>query len=470
MIYQWRPDRSSFTPVHIQISNYFRSLIQAGILRPDTKIPSQRQLMGLFEVSRTTIATALGQLIYEGLLVSHPKSGINVANIKTVPYSPEWPYYFHRALFRPGVEDYKHWSNRGGVFEFGLSSDFDATKHFEDAFVDVAQKMRTFNPEQLTKYGLRPLRESIAQHLVKSANIHVSEENILIVPSIMLAIYSFYSALMKSGSFFLYEKANLITTITNIHSIGMNMIGIPMDRWGMSESILAEQLVTHKYPVLHLDPTDQAPTGIVMSRKRMAGIMQLVRKYRIPVVEIAHLRDVWRDKPYPPALKSLDGGENVIYMGSFVRSFPFDPRIAWIVADRHIIEHLSDVVLQMDFRPSLSQQLVADTLFRRHGYEPLMEDIRHFVRERSTLALQLCDHYLKDVATWVPKNCFHHFWLELSGTNTRTMFEKKHYDTFAPGYFFDRSDINHVLLCPASLTEPVLEKSIRQIASLAKLN
>ncbi len=424
--------------------------------------------MDLFHISRTTVVSALDQLIYEGLLVSHPKSGIEVANPQTARHTPEWQYYFHRGLFRPGVEDYKHWSDSGSVFEFGLSSDFNVAKNFEEAFSVATQAIKTFDSRRLTKYGLTSLRESVAQHLSESARIRVPMDNILIVPSITLSNYLLYSVLMKSGSHFLHEKANLITTITNVHSIGMDMVGIPMDRWGMSESILAGQLATHKFPVLHLDPTDQAPTGIVMSRKRMSAIMQLVRKYRIPVVEIAHLRDVWRDKPYPPALKSMEGGENVIYMGSFVRSFPFDPRIAWIVADRRIIEHLSDAAAQMDFRSSLFQQLVADTLFCSDGYQMLMSDIRRFVCQRSSLALQMCDHYLKGIATWIPKNCFNHFWLKLHEVNTCSLFKKKHYDPFAPGYFFDQADTDHILLCPASLTEPLLEKSIKRIARLTR--
>ncbi|MDR2821239.1 MAG: winged helix-turn-helix domain-containing protein [Desulfovibrio sp.] len=113
MFREWQPDRTSKVSLCAQLSDYLRFLIKSGKLRPNSKIPGQRQLMEIFAVSRTTIIAALESLICEGLLITHPKSSIKVANIGEPNTNPEWQLYFSQARFRPSVDGYKYWSQRG---------------------------------------------------------------------------------------------------------------------------------------------------------------------------------------------------------------------------------------------------------------------------------------------------------------------------------------------------------------------
>ncbi|MDR2821238.1 MAG: hypothetical protein LBB60_12000 [Desulfovibrio sp.] len=329
------------------------------------------------------------------------------------------------------------------------------------------RRLESFDPLQLTKYGLQQLRESVAGHLTEHENIQSDAANVLIVPSLIVSADLIHNALTGSRANFLCEKAAFVKMVTNIHSFRKTMFGLPMDENGIKLDALAQQLAMHPYAVLHIDPADQVPTGIASGDERLRLIMELVKKYRIPVIEVGHLRDVWNEKPYPPSLKSRQGGENVIYTGSFIRSYPLDMRVSWVVAEQRVIEHLTDADIQMDLRVGLFQQLVADEIFRRGEYHEVMAAIRDFVRKRRILSLQMCEHYLHDCATWEPRHCLFHFWIRLKGMNTRVLFERKRFDTFAPGYFFDGADSEHVLLCPPSLEKSTLEKAIKQIRAFA---
>jgi GntR family transcriptional regulator of arabinose operon len=68
-------------PLYIQIQDYFKDQILAGQLKNNDKIPSEKELMEKFEVSRITVATALVQLAKEGWIYRIPGRGSFVEGI-----------------------------------------------------------------------------------------------------------------------------------------------------------------------------------------------------------------------------------------------------------------------------------------------------------------------------------------------------------------------------------------------------
>lgn len=62
-------------PLYMQIQNYFKERITAQQLKANDKIPSEKELMELFGVSRITVANALVQLSKEGWIYRIPGRG-----------------------------------------------------------------------------------------------------------------------------------------------------------------------------------------------------------------------------------------------------------------------------------------------------------------------------------------------------------------------------------------------------------
>lgn len=72
----------SSVPLYIQIKDYIRLNIQAGVFPENSRIPSERQLAEQFQVSRLTVSKAINELIQEGLLHSHVGKGTFVSSTK----------------------------------------------------------------------------------------------------------------------------------------------------------------------------------------------------------------------------------------------------------------------------------------------------------------------------------------------------------------------------------------------------
>ncbi|MBM7566687.1 GntR family transcriptional regulator [Paenibacillus sacheonensis] len=68
-------------PLYIRIQNHFKDAIRAGRLRTDDKIPTEKELLEQFDVSRITVANALGELAREGWIRRIPGRGTYVQGV-----------------------------------------------------------------------------------------------------------------------------------------------------------------------------------------------------------------------------------------------------------------------------------------------------------------------------------------------------------------------------------------------------
>jgi DNA-binding GntR family transcriptional regulator len=66
-------------PPYRQIADILRRRIESGQYQPDTRIPTESELIEAFEVARTTARRAIAVLRDEGLIYTVPQRGSYVA-------------------------------------------------------------------------------------------------------------------------------------------------------------------------------------------------------------------------------------------------------------------------------------------------------------------------------------------------------------------------------------------------------
>jgi GntR family transcriptional regulator len=71
--------RDSAVPLYQQIKHVLLQDIKSGVLEPHARLPSERQLVEQFGVSRITVRQALTELVQEGYLYAQPAKGFFVA-------------------------------------------------------------------------------------------------------------------------------------------------------------------------------------------------------------------------------------------------------------------------------------------------------------------------------------------------------------------------------------------------------
>jgi GntR family transcriptional regulator len=92
-------------PLHLDISEQIHQQIIAGRYLPGDKLPSERELIGEWEVSRITIRRAIANLVQQGLVNTHQGKGAFVTEQGKVAYTLSNPLTFlQNDLENKGIE------------------------------------------------------------------------------------------------------------------------------------------------------------------------------------------------------------------------------------------------------------------------------------------------------------------------------------------------------------------------------
>lgn len=105
---QWKPQKDSSEPLHLQIYHYLKQKIMHGEWTVGTKIPTQREMAKQFQVNRSTVVYALEGLIADGLLETKVGDGTRVINntwsLLTSTPPPDWKSYVSSGIYKPNID------------------------------------------------------------------------------------------------------------------------------------------------------------------------------------------------------------------------------------------------------------------------------------------------------------------------------------------------------------------------------
>src|SRR5205823_52744 len=147
-----------------------------------------------------------------------------------------------------------------------------------------------------------------------------------------------------------------------------DVVQIEMDEHGMRIDVLESELdrlaAEGRSPkFIYTVPSFQNPAGVTLSLERRRALVQVARRRELLVLE---------DNPYGllryegeslPTLFALDGGEYVIYLGTFSKILSPGIRIGWTAAPRPVLDKLNLGKGAADLCSSPLSQLFVRTYF-----------------------------------------------------------------------------------------------------------
>jgi 2-aminoadipate transaminase len=237
-----------------------------------------------------------------------------------------------------------------------------------DGLIAAANAVLTREGRTLATYGLssgpqgyRPLREFLTVKLKRDAGISCTADDILIVSGSLQALDLVNAALLTRGDTVIFEKDTYQGSLTRLARLGVNVIGLPLDREGMRMDALATTLadlktrgITPKY--IYTIPTVQNPTATIMGEQRRTELLRLAGEYGVPVFEDDCYADLVWDGTRPPAIYAMSKTQNVIHIGSFSKSIAPALRVGFIVAPWAIMSRM--LSLKTDAGSGALEQMV----------------------------------------------------------------------------------------------------------------
>ena len=332
----------------------------------------------------------------------------------------------------------------------------------------------------LAKYGLEsgpqgylPLRQFISKQLKKSASINCSEKEVLVVSGSLQALDLVNQTFLRKGDTVIIEEENYGGTISRLRRIGVNMIGVPLEKDGMNIEVLEQTLESLKKKkirprFIYTIPTIQNPTGTIMSVDKRKALIKLSKKFEIPIFEDDCYADLIFDKERPPAIKSYDNDGYVIYCGSFSKSIAPALRVGYLTADWNILSRILPYKTDAG-SGSLEQMALAE--FCKINFDSHIKILRNELKKKSDSICNALDKYFGSTADYNKPVGGIFVWINLpNNVDTSRLYELALKDGVAinPGneWSINSSGKHKIRLC---FGNPSIEKIDEGIKLLAKI-
>ncbi|MCY8957893.1 PLP-dependent aminotransferase family protein [Bacillus cereus] len=395
-------------PKYRQIIDYMKEKIENGEWPIGSKIPSQRQLAKLFHVNRSTVITALDELMADGLIQGQIGAGTIVTNntwslLATNP-PPDWSEYVKAGIHKPSklmVREINEAEANKTLIHLSkgeLAPHLFPLETMQSIIKNVSEELDYFGYEE--QKGFYPLREAISKY-VRSFGIHVSPGSMLIVSGALQALQLISIGLLHRKSTVLLEQPSYLYSLHVFQSANINLSGISMDHHGILPNDLLKRIkYSQKNNILYSIPCFQNPTGILMSKERRKEILKICEKEQLPIIEDDIYRELWIDESPPAPLKSMDKHGHVLYIGSLSKTLSPGLRIGWIIGPEPVIDRLSDIKMQTDYGSSSLSQRVAAEWINEGFYEEHVANVRMHLKERRQIMIRALNKYCADIASW----------------------------------------------------------------------
>ena len=194
--------------------------------------------------------------------------------------------------------------------------------------------------------GYRPLREFVADKLMKRSRVAVSPDNVLITSGSNQALDLVNELFCRPGDTVIVEQFSYGSALARLRKLGVRPVGIPLDEGGMRMDLLAERLAALRVDgvqpkFIYVIPTIQNPGGSIMPEERRAELLRLSADYGVPVFEDECYADLLWTGERPPAIAAMDEGNRVIHCGSFSKTIAPALRVGYIAAEPALIARMA---------------------------------------------------------------------------------------------------------------------------------
>ena len=225
-----------------------------------------------------------------------------------------------------------------------------------------------------------------------------------------------------------------------IELAGGRLITVPCDEQGMIVDNLDKVIETSKPKFIYVDSSFNNPTGTMLPLERRRRLLELSYQYRIPIIEDDESSEIYYGERPLPSIKSMDHGDNVIYMYSFSLDMVPGIGVSFAVADRKLIRQFSNMISLRVANPDWASQMVMLQYMKSGVFAERLTDFRSICkskRDRMCARLAgLAEQYGLEYN--VPLGGVY-IWVKLpEGMNSRKLLRQaqKRGLTFMPGYVF----------------------------------
>ncbi|MGE0715850.1 MAG: PLP-dependent aminotransferase family protein [Alphaproteobacteria bacterium] len=406
-------DRAGASPIAVQIAARLRDLVMAGGIGRGTRLPATRQLAAALGVSRTTVTAAIDILTAEGFVEARRGSGTYVA--ATLPADRLAGAAGRRSAARAlrlsvrgaaaSVASAVH--RDGRLFTPGTPAlDAFPLAEWRRAVARVQRRHGTLLLHQGDPRGWPPLRAAIAAYVGPARGVVCSPDQVIVLASARQAVALAARLLADRGDRVWVEDPGYPDARAAFLAAGLQTVAVPVDAQGID--VAAGRLMAPDARLASVTPSHQYPLGSVMSLERRLALLDWARRAEAAILEDDYDGEFRYGGRPITALYGLDGGDRVLYVGSFSKVMFPALRLAYLVAPAGLADAMAAARRATHSEaPALTQaalaEFVASEAFTQH-----IRRMRLLYRARQEALVALVRRHLAGALTAAPSEAGMH--------------------------------------------------------------
>lgn len=391
----FQPDPRSASPLYRQLADFLRGAIAAGRIGAGQKLPASRDLAAALGIGRNTVTRAYEELLDAGCVRAHVGQGTFAAPVPgaaspALPLDFAWSGLFSQTSRSLAIPAALAASARGGArFDFRPGQ-------VERAHLPVSALQRAFRlaitrrlrdvASQADPLGFPPLRAAIAASLA-GRGIACGPEDVLVVAGAQQALDLIGRVLLDPGDTVVLEQPGYFGAALAFGSRGANLVGVGVDEEGLRTGELARVLGARRVKLVFTTPAVQSPTGVTLAGSRRRELLALADAHQVPIVEDDYDAELRLAGPAQPALRALDPGGQVIYVGTFSKALLPGLRVGYVVAHRALLGRLAAARVAAGLQGNTLDEAAVAELIAGGALERHVRQVRKRQRERRDVLL-----------------------------------------------------------------------------------
>ncbi len=240
------------------------------------------------------------------------------------------------------------------------------------------EKIKEITDDILSKYGTKALQygatcgdiiPTIVDFLKKYDTIEVEEDEVIILTGALQGGFLTCQTLLNPGDYILAETPFYSLHLQNFRMFQANIVSVKMDENGLIPEDLEKRLFELKKKgikpkFLYTIPDFQNPTGRTLPLQRRKEIIEIAKKYELPIFEDTPYRYMRYKGKSLPSLFEL-AKDIVIHCNSFSKVLSTGLRVGYVLAQKDFIKKMKPIKQLCDYNtPRLNQYIIKEFIER----------------------------------------------------------------------------------------------------------
>jgi len=274
-------------------------------------------------------------------------------------------------------------------------------------------------------HGVPALREQICE-VMALEGVYGHPDDLVVTVGSQMALDLVTRIFCDPGDVVLAEGPSYVGALGTFAAYQAEVVHVAMDAEGLvpeslRQAIVAARRAGQRVKFLYTIPNFHNPAGTTLAVARRVEILDICARHGVLVVEDNPYGLLGFDGQTYPALRSMDL-DNVIYLGSFSKTFASGLRVGWALAPHAVREKLVLAAEAAALCPPTLNQMIVSRYLTTHDWRGQIKSFQQTYRERRDAMLSALTQYMPAGCEWTDPDGGFFVWLTVpDGVDTKAM-------------------------------------------------